>query len=1267
MAIPSLIILWCRKQRFCKRTFLFFFSCSIGKRLLREGDIAGALAAFEKATDIQPDERLLSKISKMKDYLAANQDEQEEDGSGMVELGKGFYIFEGIEKKLYAYQRDGIIWMWELYLKKRGGVLGDDMGLGKTIQVVAFLSGMFDANLVNSVLLVMPVSLIPNWKKEFEAWAPGIRVFDFHTGSKKERERNLVRVQRRGGVLLTSYGMVQNNQQELCSRDGRQFVWCYLILDEGHKIKNPTKTTKAVCEVPAKHRLVLTGTAIQNNLRELWALFNFAQQGALLGSLATFKMQYETSINRAREKDATVGERMLGIEIAKSLRQKIKPYFLRRTKAEVLENKENTTIETDSLRPKLCFTSKKNDLVVWVYLADVQKTIYREFLESEEVANILMTKKSPLVQLTVLKKICDHPRLLSKRACVQMGMYDNMTQEQIEEFLEKEEGNSMGIDDVTDETLLNESGKMTFVLSLLVNLRAEGHRTLLFSQSRKILDIIQRILIHKGFEVTRLDGTVTKMVDRDRLVNKFQNRATADVFLLTTQVGGVGLTLTAADRVVIYDPSWNPATDAQAVDRAYRIGQQKNVVVYRLVTCSTVEEKIYRRQIFKDSIIKQTTGKQRDPTRYFTKQELRELFTLENPLHSATQVQLSEMHIWNKDADRSLDAHIRFLETKNIFGVSHHDLMFTEEADDAEEFVPGELEHVQRRVEMADRMVTIEADMALDEIQNKENYTVPMNIVVKTRVPGSFQTARPNLLPIVIDDEPVEVKENKRVTILSDDADEAVSISNLDSINRSLAGLTVQGNKDDSILVPDSDDDLFPEEDEENGGPIEIVNEHSLIIESDEDTSPRYESSDRRAGSLTRVMKEEQCGNTSVKKTQQKSSFVNLEAGTNMSPPASKRNTEYAEERAPRSDISHISPAVKIARSLSGKSCTSSVKEETEATVGISYTGSLKTVQRCLSFSDDVEESVVTRENASHYTPSAALEVKREQKKRLRDSPWMSPVERQAKHAMLSPSVLKVQPGSPQQTNFSVGTWAPPKFQSSPITGAFSPARQLEEHEDGVPPSSSSPCTPSKRIIPLLLNSPLQSRRSSFLKAPASPFQKALAESRELSPPQSPRPTSRRPRKSTGYSEYVHALSSSDEDGRSRSPEFQKHLDSSRVAEDRNSHSLTLHGRSIHTVSSSDEDEGGDTTHVSKEQSVHKVNVSSTSDDGSPVPACRRQGVRILSDEDESVNSAPPASPQSSATDYSIVTSEESEGEVSEDEMWQSISCSTSSKVDDTD
>ncbi|GFR06208.1 DNA excision repair protein ERCC-6-like [Trichonephila clavata] len=695
------------------------------------GRLQEALDTLEKAKAICPADKVLKRIKDLKEYMKTLSMESSSD---MIEICEGFFIFHEIYEKLYAYQREGVAWMYELYKKKKGGVLGDDMGLGKTFQVIAFLSGLIDADLVKHILIIMPVSLLPNWEKEFKKWCPGISVTQFHGGSKKERERNLLKVQRRGHVLLTSYGMVLNALGMLSEYDERPFVWDYVILDEGHKIKNPTKTTKAVHALPSRNRLVLTGTPVQNNLLELWSLYDFVHQGTLLGSLKTFKMQYENVITRAREKDSTVGEKRLGTEMANNLKMLIKPYFLRRTKSEVWGKESENTSDLENGIEKLRIAenrlnTRKNDLIIWTYLSDAQSEIYRNFLHSQAVRTILVSKRSPLVELTTLKKICDHPRLLSQRACLQLGLNGELNDEDLHRELEDESTYSSSIENVTDETLIAESGKMKFLIKLLENLKNEGHRTLVFSLSRKILDMVHRILTNRKWKVMRIDGSISKIEERERRIQSFQSDTSYSVFLLTTQVGGVGITLTSADRVIIYDPSWNPATDAQAVDRAYRIGQQKNVVVYRLITCGTVEEKIYRRQIFKDSITKQATCSS-DPYRYFSKQELRELFTFDSPFHSATQVQLSQLHSDQRCSDVELDAHIAFLHSLDIFGISDHDLMFSKDIEDnSEDTNQTAVSHdfIKRQVAVAQERIQIEASVVAEGIRLAGTFSRPFS------------------------------------------------------------------------------------------------------------------------------------------------------------------------------------------------------------------------------------------------------------------------------------------------------------------------------------------------------------------------------------------------------------------------------------------------------------------------------------------------------------------------------------------------------------
>ncbi|XP_030638896.1 DNA excision repair protein ERCC-6-like [Chanos chanos] len=702
--------------------------CRQGKEAARQGDLSKSLELFCKACEIRPSDKLKRRIQTLQEAIrqqaAGSSDEEEEEEEFVNVNNSGLMLYKELYDKLYDHQKEGVAFLYSLYRDgRKGGILADDMGLGKTIQVISFLSGMYDAELVKNTLLIMPTSLIKNWVREFAKWTPGMRVKEFHGTSKAERNRNLERIQRRGGVLITTYQMLINNWQQLASYGEQEFRWDYVILDEAHKIKtSSTKTAKSAHCIPAKHRVLLTGTPVQNNLREMWALFDFACQGALLGTSKTFKTEYENPITRAREKDATPGEKALGLKISENLMNIISPYFLRRTKAEVQnrkhkeDNRDFETVDKENKDPNQGMSlempklSRKNDFIVWTYLSSVQEHIYNQFISLDHIKELLMTTRSPLAELTVLKKLCDHPRLLSARAVTQLGLEEGSNSAALED---ESESAASRIDNISDETLISESGKLRFLISLLDRLREEGKRTLVFSQSRKMLDIIERVLVNKGFKLLRIDGTVTHLAEREKRITQFQTNKHFSVFLLTTQVGGVGITLTAANRVVIFDPSWNPATDAQAVDRAYRIGQTENVVIYRLITCGTVEEKIYRRQVFKDSLIRQTTGDKKNPFRYFSKQELKELFTLEDTRSSSTQQQLQALHGCSRKSDLSLDQHIAYLHTMEMFGLSDHDLMFSRDAA-ADEDDPEDVEaglYIQNRVLKAQELVKAESEL----------------------------------------------------------------------------------------------------------------------------------------------------------------------------------------------------------------------------------------------------------------------------------------------------------------------------------------------------------------------------------------------------------------------------------------------------------------------------------------------------------------------------------------------------------------------------
>uniref|UniRef100_A0A804JZG9 Uncharacterized protein n=1 Tax=Musa acuminata subsp. malaccensis TaxID=214687 RepID=A0A804JZG9_MUSAM len=555
------------------------------------------------------------------DVEDSGRDGKDGDDFTMVGSGTGksrtYRLPERIFKMLYPHQRDGLKWLWTLHCGDTGGILGDDMGLGKTMQ--------------------------------------------------------------EGGVLLTTYDIVRNNSKAIRGDwfiDGDESeednLWDYTVLDEGHIIKNPkTQRSKSISDIQSSHRIIISGTPIQNNLKELWALFNFCCPD-ILGDKDTFKIRYENPILRGNDKNASDREKHIGSTVAKELRERIKPYFLRRLKSEVF-------CEDDGANSvKL---SKKSEIIVWLKLTACQRQLYEAFLNSELVHASM--EGSPLAALTILKKICDHPLLLTKKGAegVLEGMDSMLNREEVSIV----EAMAMSLANMTDQDSIlqidhNMSCKISFIMSLLENLVQEGHVVLIFSQTRKMLNLIQEAITCEGYKFLRIDGT-TKIHERERIVKDFQEGPGAPIFLLTSQVGGLGLTLTKADRVIVVDPAWNPSMDNQSVDRAYRIGQKNDVLVYRLMTCGTIEEKIYKMQVFKGGLFK-TATEHKEQTRYFSQKDIQELFRLPEQGFdvSLTQKQLQEEHDQQHNMNAYLMKHIEFLQRLGIAGVSHHSLLFSKTA-----------------------------------------------------------------------------------------------------------------------------------------------------------------------------------------------------------------------------------------------------------------------------------------------------------------------------------------------------------------------------------------------------------------------------------------------------------------------------------------------------------------------------------------------------------------------------------------------------------
>jgi DNA excision repair protein ERCC-6 len=322
---------------------------------------------------------------------------------------------------------------------------------------------------------------------------------------------------------------------------------------------------------------------MQNNLTELWSLFDFVFPGRL-GTLPVFQAQFAVPINIGGYANATNIQVQTAYKCAVVLRDLINPYLLRRMKNDVAAD-----------------LPRKSEQVLFCKLTKTQRTAYEEFIGSSDMESIFAGKRQVLYGVDILRKICNHPDLVYR------------------EMLQKKEGYHYGAE--------AKSGKMKVVKALLELWKRQGHRTLLFSQTRQMLDILERFVNDiGGLEYRRMDGS-TNIGIRQTIVDEFNTNTSVDVFLLTTRVGGLGINLTGADRVIIFDPDWNPSTDVQARERAWRLGQKREVTIYRLMTSGTIEEKIYHRQIFKQFL---TNKILKDPKqrRFFKMNDLHDLFTL---------------------------------------------------------------------------------------------------------------------------------------------------------------------------------------------------------------------------------------------------------------------------------------------------------------------------------------------------------------------------------------------------------------------------------------------------------------------------------------------------------------------------------------------------------------------------------------------------------------------------------------------------------------
>jgi SNF2 family DNA or RNA helicase len=397
------------------------------------------------------------------------------------------------------------------------------MGLGKTVQTLALLQSEKEAGVAAPTLLVMPTSLLYNWDLEARRFTPDLKIF-MYTGTYRDKNTEQFTDY---DLILTSYGIVRLDVDLL-----KRFRFNYIILDESQAIKNPSSAiTKAVMKLNSAHRLILTGTPLENSTLDLWSQMTFINPG-LLGGQSFFRREYLVPIEKKNDEDKI-----------QRLYHHTKPFILRRHKSQVA---------TD--------LPEKVESIQYCEMSEDQEKEYEEaksyfrnlILERFEQDGMSRSQMVVLQGLTKLRQLANHPRMV-------------------------------------EPDYESDSGKFKDVIHKLETAIGENHKILIFSQFVKHLDLFRQYLDHKKIRYAYLDGS-TK--DRQKEVESFQNDPTLKLFLISLKAGGVGLNLTAADYVFILDPWWNPAIEAQAIDRAHRIGQHRTVFTYKFITKNTVEEKI---------------------------------------------------------------------------------------------------------------------------------------------------------------------------------------------------------------------------------------------------------------------------------------------------------------------------------------------------------------------------------------------------------------------------------------------------------------------------------------------------------------------------------------------------------------------------------------------------------------------------------------------------------------------------------------------------
>ncbi|XP_004303097.1 PREDICTED: switch 2 [Fragaria vesca subsp. vesca] len=610
-----------------------------------------------------------------------------------------------INCRLLLHQREGVKFLYRIYKNNHGGVLGDDMGLGKTIQTIAFLAAVFgkDGDRIDStiskksdiaernpVLIVCPSSVIHNWESEFSKWS-NFSVAVYHGAN-----RDLIydKLEARGvEILITSF-----DTYRICGSQLSGVNWEVVVVDEAHRLKNEKSKLYLAClEFRTLKRIGLTGTMMQNKIMELFNLFDWVAPGSL-GTREHFREFYDEPLKHGQR--STAPERFVRIadERKQHLVVVLNKYMLRRTKEETIGH----------------LMMGKEDNVIFCSMSELQKRVYRRMLQLPDI-QCLINKDlpcscgSPLSQVECCKRTvpdgkiwpylhrdnpdgCDSCPFCIVLPCLvklqQISNHLELIKPNPKDDPEKQKKDAefasavFGPDiDLVGGNTQNESfmglsdvkqcGKMRALEKFMFSWMAQGDKVLLFSYSVRMLDILEKFLIRKGYCFSRLDGSTPTNL-RQSLVDNFNSSPSKQVFLISTRAGGLGLNLVSANRVVIFDPSWNPAQDLQAQDRSFRFGQKRHVVVFRLLSAGSLDELVYSRQVYKQQLSNiAVSGKMEK--RYFEgvqdcKEFQGELFGICNLFRDLSDKvftsEIFEMH--EKQGQKEGDCHGREQEPTNI-------------------------------------------------------------------------------------------------------------------------------------------------------------------------------------------------------------------------------------------------------------------------------------------------------------------------------------------------------------------------------------------------------------------------------------------------------------------------------------------------------------------------------------------------------------------------------------------------------------------------